>query len=317
MNRRQALTVIGSTLAAMSVPRSGLSAFPDRPLRLIVPNAAGGSADINARLIARSLEAALGQSVAVVNMPGGGTSIGARNVKDVAPDGYTALFIHQALLVACAMGVADFKPMDLDVAAQTGEDVVGLIVGKDSRHKTLGDLVEAARHSPNTLRFAVQIGALNHFMALAIGKKAGVTFRHVNIGGGGPTRNALLGNHVDMAIATWGEVRSFLASGDLRMLAVFGTKRHPLLPQVPTGREQNVDFTYAVKYWWWLPRKVPEGSRETLVAGLQKAMRDKDLLQRFEQAGLSPKFVKGADAARDVAAEFDEMEKLAMEFGLR
>lgn len=315
MQRRHFLA--GAALGAAALAAPAAHAFPERQLKIVVPNAAGGGTDINARLIARSMEKAARQSFPVINVVGGGTSIGARQVRDGAPDGHTILFIHQAIIAAAAMGVADFPPTDLDVLAQTGEESYTLIVGKDSPLRSLDDAIGAARRAPDTQRFGVQIGALNHFNALRLAGETQARFRYVNTGGGGPTRNALLGNHLDMAFATVGEVASFVASGDIRMLAVFAGARTAALPQVPTAREQGFPIDIGLKYWWWLPRGVAAARRQFWIDTLRQAFADDELQARFKGLEVTPHLEFGPAAAADVAAQFAEMQRLAAAFGLR
>ncbi len=315
MKRRQILA--GAALGAGLLAAPHARAFPERQLRIVVPNAAGGGTDINARLIARSLEKATRQSVPVFNVVGGGTSIGARQVRDGGSDGHSILFIHQALIAAAAMGVADFPPTDLDVLGQSGEESYTLMVGKDSPLRTLGDAIAAARRAPDTQRFGVQIGALNHFNALRLANRTGVRLRYVNTGGGGPTRNALLGNHLDLAFATVGEVASFVASGDIRLLAIFSGARAAALPQVPTAREQGFEIEIGLKYWWWLPRGVAEARRRFWSEGIAAAFADEELQARFKALEVTPRLDFTPAAAADVAAQHAEMQRLAAEFGLR
>jgi tripartite-type tricarboxylate transporter receptor subunit TctC len=315
MDRR---TFIASAAgAAAALLPSAAKAFPERQLRIIVPNAAGGGTDINARLIARTLEKITKQTLPVMNVVGGGTSIGARQVRDSAPDGHTILFIHHALLAASAMGVADFPPMALDVVAQTGEENYVMMVGRESTLRNFSDAVEAARKAPDTLRFGVQIGALNHFTALRLANQFDVRFRYVNTGGGGPTRNALLGNHLDIAFATVGEVGSFVKSGELRLLTIFSGERVAAFPDLTTAAEQGFPIELALKYWWWLPKGVPEDRRQYWTGHLAQAFKDEELLQRFRSLEIAPKVVVGAAAAEEVASQFAEMERLAKTFGLR
>lgn len=315
MNRREVL-LGGAALAAAAVARPAW-AFPDRQLRIVVPNAAGGGTDINARLIARSLEKTTRQSIPVINVVGGGTSIGARQVRDGQPDGHTILFIHQALIAAAAMGVADFPPTDLDVLGQTGEEAYVLMVAANSPFRSMRDAMDAARRAPDTLRFGVQIGALNHFNALRLGSAFDTRFRYVNTGGGGPTRNALLGNHLDLAFATVGEIASFVASGELRLLAIFSGARVAALPQLATAREQGYNIEIGLKYWWWLPRGVAQPRREYWTNALTEAFRDDELTQRFRTLEVTPTLQFGPPAQAAVAAEFAEMQRLAAAFGLR
>jgi tripartite-type tricarboxylate transporter receptor subunit TctC len=300
MKRRH---LLAATAAALTTPLRAQT-WPDRPIRVIVPNPAGGGTDILARLIQRPLEQALGQPAPVQNVAGGGTSIGNRTVRDAAPDGHTVLFIHQALLSASAMGVQDFGPDAFEPVAQTGIEHTFLVVNGSSPFRSFSDVLAAARAQPNALRVGVQIGALNHLNALALSRAANITLRAVNTGGGGPTRTAILGNHVELAIPTLSEVRQFLTSGQLRALAAFSPSRMANLTDVPTARELGVDAVLPVTYWWWMPRGVPAERVARFADALERAMATDDLRARITALEIEPLFKRGPSVAEDVARAY-------------
>lgn len=297
MKRRDFLAAASAGAIATPVRAQ---AWPDRPIRIVVPNPAGGGTDILGRLIQRPLEQALGQPAPVQNIAGGGTSIGNRAVRDAPPDGHTVLFIHQALLSAAAMGVQDFGPEALEPIAQTGIEHTMLVVNGSSPFRSLADVLVASRLQPNALRVGVQIGALNHLNALALSRAAGIALRAVNTGAGGPTRTAILGNHVELAIPTISEVRQFLASGQLRALAAFAPTRMANLADVPTAREQGVDTVLPITYWWWMPRGVPAGRVTRFADALESAMATEDLRARITALEIDPLFKRGPSVAEDI-----------------
>jgi tripartite-type tricarboxylate transporter receptor subunit TctC len=304
-------------LAAIPAGAAYAQTYPDKPIRVIVPNEAGGSTDRNLRIIASYLEEELGTSIAVLNVAGGGTSVGSRQAIDAARDGYTVLFNHQALLVAAAMGVIDLAEGALEPVAQTGSEYLAIVVNAASEITSLEDLVEAAQAAPDTLRYGVQVGAFNHFAALAFEEATDTDFRYVNTGGGGPTRVALLGNHIDVSFSTTGDIGQFVESGEIRVLAVMAPERASALPDAPTSAEAGYDVLTELKYWWWLPAGVPEDVRDRLGSALEAIMADPALIEDLAGVEVSATFVEGSAAQVDVTASLERMQGLAAAEGLR
>ncbi|MCA0449923.1 MAG: twin-arginine translocation signal domain-containing protein, partial [Proteobacteria bacterium] len=187
MRRRDFIagTAAAAALAAPGIaPVSAQAAYPDKPIRIVVPNPPGGSADYIGRFFQTPLQRILGQPVAVANVVGGGTSIGNRQVRDAAPDGHTVLAVHQALLTAAALKVMDFGPEAYQKVAQVAAEYVTVVVNRKAPYQDLKSFLTAAK--AGDLRAGVQIGAINHFLFLSLGDKTNVKFRYVNTGGGGP-----------------------------------------------------------------------------------------------------------------------------------
>ncbi|MFM8681264.1 MAG: tripartite tricarboxylate transporter substrate-binding protein, partial [Alphaproteobacteria bacterium] len=160
MNRRQ---VIAASLAATTLATAARAqAYPDKPIRIVVPNPPGGSADYVARFFQVPLQRLLGQGVAIANVVGGGTSIGNRQVRDAAPDGHTVLAVHQALLTAATLKVMDFGPEAFAQVAQVATEYVAVVVNRKAPYQTLPSFLDAARSGE--LKAGVQIGAINHFL---------------------------------------------------------------------------------------------------------------------------------------------------------
>lgn len=306
------LALIG---AALATPAN--ADYPDQPIRIVVPNAPGGSTDLTARIFQRALEQIFPEPVIVANVVGGGTSVGAREVKDAAPDGYTVLMIHQALMTAAATGVADFGPDALVKVAQTGSDPSILVVGKDSPYKTLADLFTAAKQQPDTLKAGVQIGALNHISMLAAAKAGGdVRFRYVQTGGGGPSLTQLMGGHIDVTYLTLSDALRYHQSGDVRILATFEPERHPAIPDIPTARDQGFDVLLPIKHIWWMPKETPQDRVDAFADALEKAMQMPEVQKHLTQSLTSPVFMRGAELEQEVAREYERIQGLVAEAGI-
>jgi tripartite-type tricarboxylate transporter receptor subunit TctC len=307
MRRRAFLA--GSAGLALAGPAHAQAAYPERPIRVIVPNPPGGSADYIARFFQAPMQRVLGQPLAVTNVVGGGTSIGNRQVRDAAADGYTALAIHQALLTAATLRVMDFGPEAFEKVAQVATEYVTVVVNRRSPYQDLPSFIAAAR--AGDLKAGVQIGAINHFLFLTLGSATGLRFRFVNTGGGGPTRTALAGGHVDCAFLTVNEAKPLVDSGDLTITALFAPQRLPNWPNLKTAREQGTDLLLNLNYWWWMPRNTPRDRVDRFAEALRAALQDPEVVQKMRDFDMTPAFLKGAELEAEVARQYAAMQELA------
>ncbi len=302
---------MATSLGASLATHAHAQAYPDRPVRVIIPNPPGGSADYIARFFQQPLQRVLGQPIALANVVGGGTSIGNRQVRDAAPDGYTALAIHQALLTAAALKVMDFGPEAFEKVAQVATEYVAVIVNRKSPYQDLPAFLAAAR--AGDLKAGVQIGAINHFLFLTLGTATGTKFRYVNTGGGGPTRIALAGGHVDAAFLTVNEAKPLVDSGDLTIVALFAPARLPSWPDLKTAREQGTDLLLNLNYWWWMPKGTPRDRVDRFAEALRQGLADPEIVQKFAEFNMSPAFLKGPELDAEIDRQYEAMKKLAQD----
>jgi tripartite-type tricarboxylate transporter receptor subunit TctC len=297
-------------LALSAAP--GWAVYPEKPIKVIVPNPPGGSLDVIARVFQKALEKALPQPIVVVNVVGGGTSIGSRQVKEAPADGHTVLVNHQALMTAAATGVADFGPEAFTPVAQTGADPTVFIVHKSAPINSLKDLFAAASAAPNTLKAGVQIGALNHLATLAAAKAGGdVKFRYVQTGGGAPSLTALMGQHIDITQLPLSVAASYHRSGDVRIIALFEPARHPDVPDVPAAREQGYDVVLPIMNVWWMPKGTPQDRVDAFASALEKAMDDPEVRRHLKDSLMSAVFVRGSALGESVDRELRGVRELA------
>lgn len=302
--------IVGSLALAATGPAFAQT-YPDKPIRLVIPNPPGGSADYIGRFFQAPLQRMLGQPIALANVVGGGTSIGNRQVRDAAPDGHTVLAIHQALLTAATLKVMDFGPEAFEKVAQVATEYVSVVVNAKSQIRTLPQLIEAGKSSE--LKAGVQIGAINHFLFLSLGAATGLKFRFVNTGGGGPTRTALAGGHVDAAFLTVNEAKPLVDSGDLRIIALFAPARLPSWPNLATAREQGTDLLLNLNYWWWMPKGVPAARVDRFAEALRGALDDPEITQKLAEFNMSKAFLKGPELVAEIDRQYQAMQRLARE----
>jgi tripartite-type tricarboxylate transporter receptor subunit TctC len=306
MKRRDLL--LGTLAASFAMPVHAQS-YPDKPIRIIVPNPPGGSADYIARFFQTPLQRVLGQPLAVSNVVGAGTAVGNRQVRDSTPDGHTVLAVHQALLTAATLKVMDFGPEAFAPVAQVATEYVTVVVNRKSPYQDLPSFIAAAKASE--LKAGVQIGAINHFLFLSLGDATGIKFRYVNTGGGGPTRTALAGGHVDCAFLTVNEAKPLVDSGDLTIVGIFSPQRLPSWPNLKTAREQGTDLLLNLNYWWWMPKATPKDRVDRFAEALRTSMSDAEVVQKFAEFNMSPAFLKGAELEAEINRQYEAMKRLA------
>lgn len=277
------------TAGVLAAPQAW-GAFPDRPLRIVVPFTPGGGTDIVARQLAKGLTDELGQSVVVENRPGGSTIIGTENVAKSAPDGYTLLmstFAH-----AVNPSIHKKLPYDTDKAfepvAMIGKSPNVLVVSPKSRFKSVQDILTYARSNPGKLTFGSYGNGTSAHLAGELFKSLGkVDILHVPYKGAGPGINDLMGGQIDMIFSTSASVSSHIKSGQLRALAVTTKDRSPAYPGVPTVAESG-EPSYFVDSWYgvFVPQGTPKAVVDQLNAAIKKASDEPEFQKALELEGL-------------------------------
>jgi len=305
------------TAASLAMPDMASADYPEKPVKIIVPAAAGGGTDTFVRLMQPKLEEHLGAPVAVINVPGGGTVIGNRRVKDAEPDGYSVLPIHVALHTTDILGKADFSWQDFEVGCGTTSAPVTMVTAADSGYETLDELLDAAAENPNELVAAANLGAVNHFASILLANAHGeAQFRYVQVGGGAKTVASLLGGHSVSGVLTIAEALPYHESGELRVLTVMADERHPAMPEVPTAEELGYDVQFSVDYWWFMPEGTPEDRLETFCNAVGKVMEDPEIQSTFEDRLISPTFNQGDETVRQIEAQYEMIQEAAEAAGM-
>lgn len=266
---------------------SAQEAWPQRPIRLVIPYPPGGTTDIVGRNLAEQLTRELGQTVVVDNRPGGGTNIGAEAVVNAKPDGYTVFFGGVTQVVNPVFGpvpsfdtLAAFEPVGLIATAP-----FMIAVHPKLPIANVRELVAAAKAEPDKL--TVSSAQLDLFVAL-LNARAGMQLLHVPYKGGAPAAADAIGGQVNMVFAQVPALLTHLNSGRLRPIAVTSAKRFPALPDLPTFAEIGVD--YAVNPWFGLlaPAGTPKPIIERLTRAMQKVLSTPEMIQKIRGVGAEP-----------------------------
>lgn len=308
--RRALLMTAGLAGLLLALPGSGLHAqsFPSRPVTLAVGFAPGGSADILARLMGQKLSASLGQQVVVENRPGAGGTIAAAAVAAAAPDGHTLLFVTSGHAGSAALyPKLSFDPLRSFVpVAKVASTPVVVVVPAGSAHRTLRDLLQAARAAPGKLNYGAGGGGATttNLAAEFLKADARVEMQAIPYKGSGPAIAALLAGELDLGFDIPASVMPHLKSGKLRALAVTGPVRNGQLPDVPTVAEQGLT---GFEVTGWFGVLAPAGTPSPVVGRLHRDIQQVlDLAEVKERlAGLVLDAGQGSPAAFGAMIEAD------------
>ncbi|MBY4895873.1 tripartite tricarboxylate transporter substrate binding protein [Cupriavidus sp. AU9028] len=312
---RLAAAIIPFAIAA-AAPRAALAAYPDKPIRMVVPFAPGGGTDLIARAMGTTMGDDLGQPVVIDNKPGGGTIIGTDMVAKSAPDGYT--LVMATIAHATNPSLHKKLPFDTEKAFApvmlVGRSPNVLVVKPDSPIRTVQDLVAAAKAKPGKMSYAsMGAGTSAHLAGELFKNLAGVDMIHIPYRGAGPALTDLLGGQVDVMFATAASVAPHLEAGRLRAVAVTTAQRSqaPALSKVPTVAESGVPG-YVADSWYGLfvPAGTPPAAIARLNAAARKAVQSEAFRQRAQQEGLAISAGTPEELGRYVKGESERWSKV-------
>ncbi len=279
-------------VAAGSVQAQAANDYPNQPIRLIVPFAPGGGADVTARMVSEPLAAELGQSIIVDNKPGGGGTIGARIVSEAKPDGYTLLYTTPGpqLTNPFLMKSLPYDP-NTGLAPVSRIAIVPsvLVVNKSVKADSVKELIEEAKKNPHGIRFAsAGIGASSHLSGELLKVMAGGEIDHIPYRGTGPALQDLIGGRVEMAIDSLTVYQAYIKSGDLKVLGVATPMPLDSLPGVPTIAETLPGFDSSPVNYLSAPGGTPQPILDRLNAAMNKVLAEPETKERMLKAGLLP-----------------------------
>ncbi|MGB2817146.1 MAG: tripartite tricarboxylate transporter substrate binding protein [Burkholderiaceae bacterium] len=319
--RRRALQAIGGILLAIASGTSSEVAFgqawPNKPIKLIVPFPPGGGTDTFARPLAAKLGAQLGQQVVIDNRGGAGGTIGAAVAAKSPPDGYTIFMgaVHHTV----APSVYKSLPYDLekDLVPITGVAYVPdvLVVNTKVPAKDLKELIAYAKANPDKMNYGSSgNGTSRHLAGEIFNKMAGTSIAHVPYKGSGPAMTGLLGGEIQMIFEGLGSAASHIRSGSIRALAVTSPKRSPAFPDIPTMAEAGLPGFESISwYGLWAPAGTPPEIVKRLQAEVAKALASPDMAQTWFSQGADPGGEPSEQFARYIRTEIEKWGKVARE----
>lgn len=294
--------------------------YPEKPIKLIVPYAPGGSADITARLISDALAKAVGGTIFIENKGGAGGNLGVDFVAKSAADGYTiglqtvSLAINPGLTAKMPYDtLKDLAPIGMIASSQHV-----LVTGANFPGKSVGDVIRLAKAKPGTLSYgSAGPGSTFHMSAELFKAVAGVSILHIPYRGGGPALIDTISGQVDMSFPVLAAAVPHIQSGKLKALGVTGSKRTPLLPEVPTIAEAGLP-SYGFETWFMLfaPASTPKPVIDKLNAGLRQVLESPELKERMAKDGFEPMPSTPAEARARLERELQMWAKLTKERGI-
>ena len=290
ISKRKTMLLVGAAVASLgsltlSTQAFSQAVFPDKPIALVVPFAAGGPTDVVARMISIPMGKALGQTVLVENAVGAGGTIAAAKVARAAPNGYTIFLHHMGMSTAPALyKKLAFDPLkDFEYIGQVVDVPMTLLARKDFPAANFAELQTYVKAQGNKVSLAnAGLGAVSHLCGLLLQSQLGVELNTIPYSGTGPAMNALLGGQVDLLCDQTTQTVPLIKDGRVKVYGVTSLTRLAALPDVPTLNEQGLKG-FEVKVWhgMYAPKGTPAPVLEKINAALRVAMQDPMVKQRL------------------------------------
>ncbi len=283
-------TIVGLLFALLFSISAQAQSYPNKPIALVVPQAAGGTNDIVARLIAPAFGDTIGASVVVENRPGAGGNIGTQSVARSAKDGYTLLLtINSAQAINPALyknpgfdPINDFVPL-----YYIGATPYVLVSPPGSPYKTLADVITAAKKKPGELSYAsAGNGTISHLLGAMLNTSAGVDMQHIPYKGVAPAINDVLGGQVPLAFASLPSALNYIKAGKLQAIAISSAKRSSAAPEIPAIAETYPDCVGEVWVALFAPIGTSSDAVKKIQAAMDKALAKPDVREKLIAQGL-------------------------------
>jgi len=311
MHRRPLLRfLIGSLVGGLAASAALAQGYPSKPVRIIVPFAAGGANDLNARSLQAPLGKALGGTVVVENVAGGSTKIAVDQMLRAAPDGHTLILVGVGPLMGYHYsGIFDTKVWEqLTLLGRTGNMPWVMIEARaDAPYKTWAELVDFAKKNPGKLSAGGPApGGIMELTVTETAKNAGIDVAYVPFQGGGPSGLALLGGHIAYRVAQASEVYPNVRAGKTRALAVGSPSRMAELPDVPTFKQLGILFDIPpFGFDLWAPAGLPPAIANQISAALEQAVKDPAYIETSRKFVYDPVYT-GPAALKDSMRYFEK-----------
>ena len=276
------ILIILFVLSLIGVMPIHAAEFPTKEVQIIIPWAAGGATDLIFRALAATTGKYLGKAVVVVNRPGGGSAVGYTEGAQAKPDGYTLTSAVTPLTILPHQVTTAYTYKNFEPVINVVSDPSMFLIRSDAPWKSVKEFLDFAKKNPDMITVGNSgAGGGVHFVALAFEKAAGVKFNHIPFSGGGPSVTAILGGHINAVSVSPPEGIEHVKAGKLKIIALFAEKRFEFFPDVPTVKEQGIDFAMGM----WRGLAAPKGTPPDVIKKLHDA---------FKQGMDDPVFIKNA-----------------------
>ena len=320
---RLKLAALAAAALALAPQFAAADGYPEKPIRFVVPYAAGGTTDLLSRAIAQRLAEALGQAVVPDNRPGAGGNLGAEIVAKSPPDGYTLLMAPvspMAINVTLYGSKMSFNPeKDFAPITLVAKVPLVLVVHPSVPVRNLIELIALAKANPGRLNYgSAGNGSSNHLVGEMLKTAAGIDLVHIPYRGGGPGMMALVAGQIDLLVGQVPTVQAMVHAGRLRAIAVSGATRSPALPEVPTMSESGLPgFDATAWYSIVVPAGTPKPIISRLHAELVKILKSPDIRERLISEGADVETSTPEELAAFVRSENAKWSKAVRDSGTK
>jgi tripartite-type tricarboxylate transporter receptor subunit TctC len=321
--RRFAISAVAFAAAVVAAPAMAQAQadYPNKPIRIIVPYAAGGSTDFVARLVAAELQKALGQTVVIENRAGASGNVGTVAVARAAPDGYTLLINTSSFMTNTSL----FKPSPYDAIkefepiADIASSPTAIAANVNAGLNTMKDIIDQAKADPQKLNYGTGgPGSIPHLTMEQLKLKTGINITHVPFGGGGPAMQAALAGTIQLTAGNLANMMGQLESGALKGVAITSATRWKELPNIPTLVESGFpDFVMDGTHILVAPAGTPAAIIERLGKETIAAITQPEVAARIRKAGLNVEAGGPAQLKARIAKEVVEFRQLVEKIGLQ
>lgn len=309
--------IVAAAITAVMAAAQSAAAYPERPIRMVVPFAAGGGSDISARLLADGISPLIGQTVVIDNRGGAGSSLGTDIVTKATPDGYTLLLGN----ISLAFNAALYKSLpynavrDLATISLATEQPNIVVTHPSLPAKNFQEFIALAKSQPGKLTYgSAGLGSGTHLAMEMLILSQKLDMVHVPYKGTGPAITALLGNQIGSFMSTFASALPHIKANRMRGIAVTSTKRAPTLPEVPTVAESGVPgFEYSTWYGVLAPAATPKPVVEKLNKAIVTTLNTREMQQRYAAQGMDPRPTTTAEFAALLKSETVKWAKVVRE----
>src|SRR5512132_860728 len=300
---------------ALLVSASAFAVYPDRPVKLVVPWAAGGDTDNIFRPFAPLLQKQLGQTVVIANVGGASGTKGAKEVKDSPADGYTLYAVHDYIHSTYYTGVADVMYSDFEPICLISSTASVLTASPKTPWTDWKGLLADAKARPGQISVGATLGSTSHFFPALVEKAAGIKFKYVSYEGLAPRMNAILGGHIDLTDSNMTQ-KGKVEAGQLRVIAIATEKRNPEMPNVPTLKELGVNVVYDVNRGVMVPKGTPAEVIGKLESSCAAAAKEPAFAQAMKLQATDVRYMGRKAYAEWLKGNDDLNKTLAKDLGL-
>lgn len=294
--------------------------YPQKPIKMLLPFAAGGGGDALGRLLADRMSKRLQQPLIVENKPGAAGTLGAHSASMAAPDGYTISIggMSTHLLAPAIYPKLPYDPIKSFVpVGRIGTSSILMVATNDYPANNLKEFLALAKAKPGTLQYASWgQGSTGHFCAEVLAQKTGVKLVHVPYKGAAQIMTDMLGGHIPVGFVDMATGTPFVKEGKLKALAVC-TQRSPSVPAVASYKEQGVDFDQLLSWVMYLPAGTPQPIVDKVAGALKEALAEKDVAAKMLGLGITADFQDGRSQAADNARDIPMWKKIAAEANIK